>query len=90
MDNSGLFGEIKLSAGSMSELRELCEDLDLDHTTALVVNGVRFLKVNVDDLQLEDIKASMCDNYCCKRKEWKGDPDELIDEVCVNCPLSSL
>lgn len=90
MNNSGLFGEIKLSAGSMSELRELCEDLDLDHTNALVVNGVRFLKVDVDDLQLEDIKTEMCDNYCCKRKEWNGDPDEFIDEVCVKCPLTRL
>lgn len=82
--------EIELSAETTQQLFELCNQLNLEDTTALIVNGVRFLKVNVDDLQLEDIKASMCDNYCCKRKEWKGYPDELIDEVCVNCPLSSL
>lgn len=82
--------EIKLSAESTEQLYKLFNDLDLEHTTAFMVNGVRFLKVNASDLELEDIKTEMCDIYCCKRKEWNGDPDEFIDEVCVKCPLTRL
>ena len=38
-------------------------------------SGVRFLKANASDLE---------------RKEWTGDPDEFIDEVCAKCPLTRL
>lgn len=46
--------------------------------------------VNVTEDELEDIKTDLCDNYCAKRKEWTGDPDEFIEEICVNCPLTRL
>ena len=46
--------------------------------------------VDVTDEELEEIKTEMCDEYCRKWKEWKGEPNEFIDEVCVNCPLTRL
>lgn len=46
--------------------------------------------VNVTEEELEDIKADLCDNYCAKRKEWTGDQDDFIEEICVNCPLTRL
>ena len=53
-------------------------------------NGKPKAVLNISEEQLEDIKAEMCDDYCCKRKEWTGDPDELIDTVCADCPLSKI
>lgn len=82
--------EIELSAETTEQLYKLFNDLDLEHTTAFVVNGVRFLKVNASELELEDIKTDLCDNYCSKRKEWTGDQDNFIEEICVNCPLTQL
>lgn len=46
--------------------------------------------VNVTEEELEDIKTDLCDNYCSKRKEWTGDQDYFIEEICVNCPLTRL
>lgn len=46
--------------------------------------------VNVTEEELEDIKLDLCDNYCSKRKEWTGDQDDFIEEICVNCPLTRL
>lgn len=46
--------------------------------------------VNVTEEELEDIKTDLCDNYCAKRKEWTGDSDDFIEEICVNCPLTQL
>lgn len=46
--------------------------------------------VNVSENELEDIKTDLCDNYCAKRKEWTGDSDDFIEEICVNCPLTRL
>ena len=46
--------------------------------------------VNVTEEELEDIKTDLCDNYCGKRKEWTGDQDDFIEEICVNCPLTRL
>ena len=38
---------------------------------------------------LEDIKADICDHYC-KYPESGMDYDEMLDEVCANCPLGEL
>ena len=46
--------------------------------------------VNVTEEELEDIKTDLCDNYCSKRKEWTGNQDDFIEEICVNCPLTQL
>lgn len=46
--------------------------------------------VDVTEEELEDIKTDLCDNYCAKRKEWTGDQDDFIEEICVNCPLTRL
>lgn len=46
--------------------------------------------VNVTEEELEDIKTDLCDNYCFKRKEWTGDQDDFIEEICVCCPLTRL
>ena len=53
-------------------------------------NGKPKAVLNISEEQLEDIKTEICDEYCGKRKEWQGEPDEFIDEVCVNCPLTRL
>ena len=79
--------EIELSAETTKQLFDLCNNMDLTDTVALIVNGERFVKVKGE---LEDIKAEMCDDYCCKRKEWKGDPDDFIETICTECPLSRL
>lgn len=46
--------------------------------------------VNVTEEELEDIKTDLCDDYCAKRKEWTGDQDDFIEEICVCCPLTRL
>ena len=38
---------------------------------------------------LEKIKSDICDHYCKYPGEYK-DQDEMIDTVCVNCPLLKL
>ena len=64
-----------------------------DHGCPLVrsVDAIKKgVSANVTEEELEDIKTDLCDNYCAKRKEWTGDPDDFIEEICVNCPLSRL
>lgn len=43
---------------------------------------------NIDEL-IESIKERMCDKYCKYPNEC-DDGDEMIDTICVNCPLSEL
>ena len=38
---------------------------------------------------LEEIKSAICDNYC-KYPGQCQDQDEMIENVCVNCPLMKL
>ena len=42
-----------------------------------------------EDEDLEKIKSEICDHYCKYPGEYK-DQDEMIDTVCVNCPLLKL
>lgn len=53
-------------------------------------NGKPKAVLNISEEQLEEIKTDLCDNYCAKRKEWTGDQDDFIEEICVNCPLTRL
>ena len=46
--------------------------------------------LEISEEELEEVKKEMCDDYCKKVDEWKGDFDSFIDEVCVNCPLSRI
>lgn len=49
--------------------------------------------IDVTDEELEEIKTEMCDKYCKHPESYRlfGDTEEeMIDEVCVNCPLSRL
>lgn len=50
----------------------------------------KHMVVDVTEEELENIKTDLCDNYCAKRKEWTGDSDDFIEEICVNCPLTRL
>ena len=43
---------------------------------------------NIDEL-IESVKERMCDHYCKYPAEYH-DPDEMIETVCANCPLSEL
>ena len=67
---------------------------DCAHHGCQLVRSVDAIKtgtfVNVTEEELEDIKTDLCDNYCAKRKEWTGDQDDFIEEICVNCPLTRL
>ena len=64
-----------------------------DHGCPLVRSVSEIKKgtfVNVTEEELEDIKTDLCDNYCSKRKEWTGNQDDFIEEICVCCPLTRL
>lgn len=41
------------------------------------------------DADLEEIKSEICDNYCRYPREY-ADQEEMIDTVCVTCPLLRL
>lgn len=103
MDNSGEFDKMPVDEAikfldEYSEYVE-CEKCHVesreceDHGCPLVRSVSAIKKgtfVNVTEAELEDIKTDLCDNYCSKRKEWTGDQDDFIEEICVNCPLTRL
>ena len=103
MDNSGEFDEMSVDE-AIKFLDEYSEQVECEKCTVvskecanhgcLLVRSVNAIKkgtfVNVTDEELEDIKTDLCDNYCSKRKEWTGDQDDFIEEICVNCPLTRL
>lgn len=41
------------------------------------------------EADLEDIKAEICDKYCRYPRECE-EQDNMIDTICVNCPLGKL
>ena len=44
---------------------------------------------NNKETDLEEIKYEICDKYCRYPRECK-DQDEMIETICVNCPLLRL
>ena len=75
-----------------SELQKKCKETnnEIEKLKREAAYEIKRAVVQVTEEELEDIKAEMCDNYCSKRKEWTGDPDDFIEEICVNCPLTRL
>ena len=39
---------------------------------------------------IEEVKAEICDKYCKYPESKDKDQDEIIDKICVNCPLGRI
>ena len=44
-------------------------------------------KMTIDQI-VEEVKEEMCDKYCKYPEEYEG--SEMIDVICVDCPLNRL
>ena len=75
-----------------SELQKRCKETNnkIEKLKREASYEIKKAVVNVTEEELEDIKTDLCDNYCSKRKEWTGDQDDFIEEICVCCPLTRL
>lgn len=89
-----IYPECSDSAG---ELLETLDDTEIDKmynklfSTQITENLTGVVKEEPKTITefFDDIKSSICDNYCKYPSEIK-DCDELIETVCSKCPLRKL
>ena len=36
---------------------------------------------------LDEVAATMCDKYCKYPESYEGTYDEMLEEICANCPM---
>ena len=36
---------------------------------------------------LDEVAATMCDKYCKYPESYEGTFDEMLEEICANCPM---
>lgn len=36
---------------------------------------------------LDEVAATMCDKYCKYPESYEGTYDEMVEEICANCPM---
>ena len=39
---------------------------------------------------LDEVATAMCDKYCKYPESYEGNYDEMLEEVCAECPMSKV